>query len=73
MCDFVVFDKGKARLVVQVCFQLNQDNLEKEINGLYEACDFFELNEGLVLTLNQTDKFEHSGKVAKVIPAFEQF
>lgn len=42
-CDFVVFDNGKIKTVVQACYEVNQDNLKIEINGIVEALDFFGL------------------------------
>lgn len=69
-CDFVAFGKDKALRVIQVCSYLQQDNLEKELDGLYEAMDFFEFTEGTLVTMNQTDRFEKDGKVIKVMPFY---
>jgi len=69
-CDFVVFGKDKAVKAVQVCCNLQQDNLEKELNGLFEAMDFFEFNEGTLVSMNQTDRFERNGKVVDVVPFY---
>lgn len=70
-CDFVVFEKEAIHEVVQACYDLTRDNLKRELNGLYEALDFFDLKEGTIVTLNQTDRFEENGKVANVVPAHE--
>lgn len=72
-CDFVVFEKGKIREIVQVCAGLNQDNLDRELNGLFEALEFFDLTEGTIVTLDQTDRFERNNLHAKVIPCHEYF
>lgn len=69
-CDFIVFDKGKLLEIVQVCSELNQDNLDRELNGLYEALDFFKVKTGKIITLNQTDSFKKDHKIAQIIPAF---
>lgn len=69
-CDFIVFDKGKLSEIVQVCSELNQDNLDRELNGLYEALDFFKAKTGKIVTLNQTDHFKKGNKTAQVIPAY---
>lgn len=69
-CDFIAFGKEKAVQVVQVCCNLQQDNLEKELNGLYEAMDFFEFTSGTIVTMNQTDRFQKQGKVVEVIPFY---
>lgn len=68
-CDFVVSEKGTVRQVLQVCYELNADNLDRELNGLFEAMDFFKLKTGTLVTLHQTDKFERDGKTINVVPA----
>jgi len=70
-CDFVVFENETIREVVQVCYDLNRDNLKRELNGLFEALDFFNLKEGTIVTLNQSDSFKENGRIAKVVPAHE--
>ena len=67
-CDFVVMAKNRVEKAIQVCAELKQDNLENELNGLFEAIEFFELSEGTIVTMNQTDRFEKKGKVVNVIP-----
>lgn len=68
-CDFVVKEKEKVTQVVQACFELNSDNLQREMNGLKEAMDFFGLQEGTIVTLNQTDLFINDDKHIRVISA----
>lgn len=72
-CDFVTFDKGNVNEVIQVCYELNPDNLDRELNGLFEALSFFELDKGFILTQSQTDYFKREGKVAEVIPCNQFF
>lgn len=67
-CDFVVMKKNRVDKVVQVCVELKQDNLEKELNGIFEAMEFFELSVGTIVTMNQTDRFERNGRVVHVVP-----
>ena len=68
-CDFVVKEKEKVTQVVQACFELNSDNLQREMNGLKEAMDFFGLQEGIIVTLNQTDLFINDDKHIRVVSA----
>lgn len=72
-CDFVTFHKGTVNDVVQVCYELNPDNLDRELNGLFQALSFFELSEGTIVTLNQSDTFERDGLTAKAVPCHEYF
>ena len=70
-CDFIVTQKGTKPLVIQVCFTLGRDNLDRELGGLFEALEFFNVKEGVIVTLNQSDSFTREGKTATVIPAWE--
>ena len=70
-CDFVVSEKGAVKQVLQVCYELTADNLDRELNGLFEAMDFFKLKAGTIVTLHQTDEFERDGKKISVVPAKE--
>jgi predicted AAA+ superfamily ATPase len=68
-CDFVVRSKNQSIQLIQVCFDLTIDNKDREINGLLEAMDFFELKEGIIVTFDQQEEFLLNDKVIKVIPA----
>lgn len=70
-CDFLVMDKGIITAAVQVCWELNKDNLEREISGLIEAMKSFKLLEGIIVTLAQNDHFVREGLTVKVIPYHE--
>lgn len=70
-CDFVVIRKGKKPLLIQVCYDLNMDNLDREIDGLTEAANFFKVKEGTIVTMNQSDKFTQDGVRIKAVPAGE--
>lgn len=70
-CDFVVKEKNTVTRVVQACYELNADNLKRELNGLKEAMDFFDLKEGTIVTMNQTDTFDEGDKQIRVVSANE--
>lgn len=70
-CDFVVFKSKQIEGAYQVCADLNVDNKNREIEGLIEAMEFFNLGVGTILTLNQEDYFNISGKEIKVIPVWK--
>lgn len=70
-CDFVVVEKNHPKLVIQACFELNADNLDRETGGLFDAMSFFGFKNGTIVTLNQKDNFEQNGKKITVIPAHE--
>jgi predicted AAA+ superfamily ATPase len=70
-CDFVVQSNNQSIQLIQVCYDLTIDNKDREINGLLEAMDFFELNEGIIVTFDQKEEFLLKDKIIKVIPAHE--
>lgn len=55
-CDFIVKD-GKLQ-AIQVCYELNDENEKREINGLKEAMKELNIKEGVLLTLNQEDEID---------------
>jgi len=68
-CDFIFFEKGKIKSCVQVCYALNNDNMKREVKGVLEALEFFNLPEGTIVTLNQKDTIKQNDKIIKVVPA----
>ncbi len=70
-CDFIIKRNEKIIEALQVCYDLNEDNKEREIHGLMEALEKFKLKEGLILTYNQTDEFDVRGIKLKVIPVWK--
>jgi predicted AAA+ superfamily ATPase len=70
-CDFIVMKRTGKPLAIQVCYTLSRDNLERELDGLYEALRYIGIKEGVIVTLNQKDKFTTNGLTAHVIPAYE--
>jgi predicted AAA+ superfamily ATPase len=69
-CDFVVKEREKIIQAIQVCYNLTEQNKERELNGLIEALNKFKLKEGLILTYNQADEFKIKSKTIKVIPVW---
>jgi predicted AAA+ superfamily ATPase len=72
-CDFVAFDKDRCKLVVQVCEVVHNDNKARELTGLMEAMQFFNLKEGYIVTKKQTDKLKIDDKTIHLIPAVDFF
>jgi uncharacterized protein len=70
-CDFIVVQNGQPTEAIQVCYQLTTDNLNCELKGLEEAMSELKLESGLIITHNQEDSFEVSGKAVKAIPAWK--
>lgn len=70
-CDFVVMEKSQIKEAIQVCLTINDENFDREYNGLWEAMQNLGLNEGSIVTLNQRDLFEKEGRIIRMIPAHQ--
>lgn len=57
-CDFVVKWNEEIIGAVQVCWELNSDNLQREIKGLKAALSETQAPKGVLLTWNQEDLLE---------------
>jgi hypothetical protein len=70
-CDFVVFQQKKLQGLYQVCWQLDQENMDREMAGLTQAMDFFGVLRGQIITFNQTDTFRLDDKTVTVQPFYD--
>lgn len=70
-CDFMVMGKGVITSAIQVCLELNSDNLQRKTSGLFEAMKAFKLTEGTIVTMSQNDHFIQDGTTVKVVPFHE--
>jgi hypothetical protein len=68
-CDFIIKEKTKITKAIQVCFEVNNQNKDREIHGLLEAMNMFDLDEGYILTERQEDTITAEGKKIMLIPA----
>ena len=72
-CDFIAMEKNAVKKAIQVCLTINDENFDREYNGLLEAMQNLDLKEGSIITLNQSDTFEKDDMVIKMIPVSEYF
>jgi len=61
----------KITQAIQVCYNLTEENKNREINGLTEALETFNLSEGLILTFNQQDTIKNQEKNIKITPVWQ--
>jgi hypothetical protein len=66
-----VVDRNQAKEIVQACYNVDDLNFEREYTGLIQAMKFFNKKNGLIVTLNQKDKFEKEGLTVTLLPAHE--
>ena len=70
-CDFIVFDEQRRVKAIQVCYTLTPENENREIAGLLEAMQRFELNDGTILTLDQESEQIKDGKKIIIVPLWK--
>jgi len=70
-CDFITYSQGRVLNAIQVCYDFNEDNREREINGIKEAMIKLKLKEGLILTYNNEEDLKVKGKKIKIRPLWK--
>ena len=71
-CDFIFSSELSPNFhAVQVCYELNEQNKEREVGGLVEAMEFFKLKEGLILTYDQEGELSVGGKKIIIMPVWK--
>ena len=53
-CDFVVMEKNAVKEAIQVCLTVDDENFNREYDGLLDAMRNFNLKNGSIITLNQS-------------------
>lgn len=66
--DFVV---PLEKLAIQVCYEFNDKNKEREIKGLIDGMKELKTKKGLILTLNQQQEFTQKGYKISVKPVWQ--
>ena len=70
-CDFITRKGTKINSAIQVCYDLNNDNKEREINGLMEVLTKFKLDEGMILTFDKEEEIKIDNKIINVKPVWK--
>ncbi|MEW6409541.1 MAG: ATP-binding protein [Nitrospirota bacterium] len=70
-CDFIAKTENNKLFPIQVSFELNQENSEREIGGLIEACRWLGTNEGMILTYDGEKDVSENGINIKVFPIWK--
>ena len=70
-CDFLVERRDGTFSAVQVSWELNRDNEEREVTGIVHAMERFGLKEALLVTRDQSDLIRKDGRTIRVVPAWK--
>lgn len=68
----MVFEGTDCRWLIQVTHELYPDNKDREVEGLVEAMEFFNMDEGYIITMNQSDQLTKENKKI-IIQGFKEF
>ena len=70
-CDFVIKQGTTITQAIQVCYELTQENKQREIQGLIEACKEHKLQEGTILTHNQEETKKENNITIHIKPIWK--
>jgi predicted AAA+ superfamily ATPase len=70
-CDFIIRDKKQIAGAIQVCYEITEENRDRETGGLLEAMDKFRLTQGIILTYDQEDMLKTGGKTIIIRPVWK--
>jgi len=64
--DFVVRDGTKISRIINVCWELNEENKQREIDGLKEAMSKFKLKGAELITMGYPENIMFNGKTIQI-------
>lgn len=70
-CDFLIRIANKIVQAIQVCYTFNNETRSREIKGLIDALNFYNLDDGLIITTDKEEDIEISGKKISIVPAWK--
>jgi hypothetical protein len=70
-CDFLVKKGNDIIQAIQVCYELEENNKKREINGLIKTALEFNIDDLIIITYDNENTILESGKTIKVIPVWK--
>ena len=67
-CDFIIQDGSEITGAYQVCYDLHQENYERELSGLVRACKKFDLMKGYIITESTSGTITVDDVEIQIIP-----
>ncbi|MBR1368981.1 hypothetical protein RJ53_05475 [Methanocalculus chunghsingensis] len=67
-CDFITQEMGRITAAYQVCYELHDRNMNREVAGIVMACKKFGLPGGTIITEHQQKTIEVDGLRIEVVP-----
>jgi uncharacterized protein len=70
-CDFIVKQGFEITEAIQVSASIsNAETRTRELRGLMDCCKKFELKQGLIITLDNSNEFEQNGVMVTTMPLY---
>ena len=70
-CDFIIVGNGVPTQAIQVCFELNENNRDREIAGLLAVHRSIKTQRHIILTFTQKDEIQFKNIKIEVIPVYQ--
>jgi uncharacterized protein len=70
-CDFILTLEQEPQQALQVAFEFEEQTKKREIRGLMEALQKYNLKEGIILTMDEEYEFEQENKLIRIIPIWK--
>jgi len=70
-CDFVAKMSEREFFPVQVCYELNEKNKKREIDGIVEVCQRLSIKRGMILTHDDEEDLKVQGINVTVVPVWK--
>jgi uncharacterized protein len=70
-CDFILKEGASVTQALQVCFDLNSENMQRETAGLLDAMNEYNLKEGHILTFDLEDRLRIDSSDITIQPVWK--
>ncbi len=70
-CDFLIKEGLKIKEAIQVCYNIDDGNIEREVGGLIEAMDKFKLKSGTIITDSLEKIRKIKNRMIKFVPLWK--
>lgn len=70
-CDFLVKEGLRIVEAIQVTYQVNAGNSQREIEGLQEAMQLYNIKQGIILNFNSEESFVSGNESINIIPVWQ--
>lgn len=70
-CDFLIKTGRKISMALQITENLNPENRDREINGLVEAAETFNIEKLFILTLDQEESVKIGDRKISIMPIWK--